>query len=322
MNYFLIRLAFDTAVHFGPSDTAQSLSVSEDHFHADTLFSALCHTALVLEGEAGLQELCGWVKEGTLLLSDAMPWRGEDCFLPKPFVLSDSKKELPASQRKAMKKLSWIPVHSFAAFADSVHGGTPFDPSEYAAPFGFCTEVTRACVSEGADALPYRVGLYQFHEDCGLYVLAAVEQPRQEQKLIGLFQALGLGGIGGKVSSGLGKFHLEDMVLLNEPYDDQTEWLYDALTRQGTHNLLLSASLPKAEELEAAMEGASFQLVRRGGFAASEGDEHSVKKKTQHFFRAGSVFAHRFEGDLYTVGEAGGHPVYRYGRPLFLGVDV
>ena len=46
MNYSLIRLRFDGLAHFGTSDSALSLFTSEDHFYADTLFSALCHTAL------------------------------------------------------------------------------------------------------------------------------------------------------------------------------------------------------------------------------------------------------------------------------------
>ena len=46
MNYFLFKLRFETAVHFGPSDAALSLAASEEHVRADTLFSALCQTAL------------------------------------------------------------------------------------------------------------------------------------------------------------------------------------------------------------------------------------------------------------------------------------
>lgn len=40
MNYFLFKLSFHTPCHFGSSDSALSLYTSEDHFCADTLFSA------------------------------------------------------------------------------------------------------------------------------------------------------------------------------------------------------------------------------------------------------------------------------------------
>ena len=323
MNYFLIKLQFDTNVHIGPSDTAQSLSVSEDHFCADTLFSALCHTALQGFGPNALEQLCDWVRTGDLLLSDSMPWQGEECFLPKPILPSESRKELPASIKKTMKKLAWIPVRQFPAFIESVRGGAPFIPCDREDSFGMQTEVTRAAVRFGRDTLPYRVGLYQFAENSGLYVIVTMKTTEQETVLLSLFDMLGMGGIGGKTSSGCGRFHVEDTVLLNEFFDDQTEWFYHALSEKKGKNLLLSASLPHEEELETSLEGATFQLIRRGGFVASDTYAQTpMKKKTQFFFRAGSVFPRRFEGDLYMVGNAGSHPVYRYAKPLFLGVDL
>ena len=49
MNYSLIRLRFDGLAHFGTSDSALSLFTSEDHFYADTLFSApVSYTHLTL----------------------------------------------------------------------------------------------------------------------------------------------------------------------------------------------------------------------------------------------------------------------------------
>lgn len=38
MNYFLFKLQFDTAVHFGGADSALSLYTSEEALRADTLF--------------------------------------------------------------------------------------------------------------------------------------------------------------------------------------------------------------------------------------------------------------------------------------------
>ena len=323
MNYFLIKLAFDTGVHFGPADTAQSLSVSEDHFCADTFFSALCHTALQLFDRNTLEKLFDWARNGELLLSDSMPWREKDCYLPKPFYLGEERKELPAGQKKKMKKLAWISVRDFPRFLESVRGGTLFEPSGAADRFGVHTEVTRAAVQDGRDAVPYRIGVYQFENNCGLYEIAAAKTQEQEAVLLSLFQALGMGGIGGKISSGYGKFHLEDVVLLNEFFDAQTQWLYESLTAEKERSVLLSASLPREEELEQALEGATYQLVRRGGFVTSDTyAETPQKKKTQYFFRSGSVFGHRFTGDLYSVGGFGEHPVYRYAKPMFLGVDL
>ena len=45
MNYFLLKLAFDTAVHFGGSDSAVGSQSSALTLRADTIFSALPHSA-------------------------------------------------------------------------------------------------------------------------------------------------------------------------------------------------------------------------------------------------------------------------------------
>ena len=81
MDYYLYKLRFDGAVHFGMADSATSLQSSSDHFCADTLFSALCHTAGTLWGGDGIEVLCEQADTGRLLLSDSMPWRSRDAFL-------------------------------------------------------------------------------------------------------------------------------------------------------------------------------------------------------------------------------------------------
>ena len=90
MNYFLFKLQFDTAVHFGSSDSALSLYTSEETLRADTLFSALCHESLAQHGEAALQQLCSEVQQGKFLLSDLMPYHDETFYLPKPIAPSES----------------------------------------------------------------------------------------------------------------------------------------------------------------------------------------------------------------------------------------
>lgn len=323
MNSLLFKLHFTTAVHFGLPDSALSLTSSQETFCADTLFSALCHTALSLWGTKGVEELCAWAKEGSLLLSDAMPWREDTLYLPKPMARAQSTVELPAEDRKAMKKLQWLPVEAFDGFARSLAGGPAFEPRRHSARFGTPVEMTRARVCEGEDAVPYAVGTFHFEENCGLYLLAQCENERQSDMLVALLKALGLSGIGGKISSGYGRFVLEDPVRLEQPHDRQTEWLCKALQGEHSHYLLVSASLPQDGELDRTLAGASFALIRRGGFVQSNTyAAQARKKRTQYFLASGSVLSCRFCGDLYEVGSGGSHPVYRYGRPVLLGVDL
>lgn len=103
MNYFLFKLRFETAVHFGPSDAALPLAASEEHVRADTLFSALCQTALCLYGPEGVEELCGQVQEGSCSSATPALAGGNTLFLPKPVTPVETEQDLPSEQKKKRK---------------------------------------------------------------------------------------------------------------------------------------------------------------------------------------------------------------------------
>ncbi|MBP3655953.1 MAG: hypothetical protein J6K32_04570 [Clostridia bacterium] len=325
MDYCLFKLRFDGAVHFGQSDSALSLYTSADHFCADTLFSALCHTAGTLHGEAGIEQLCAQAKAGALLLSDSMPWRERDgrdvYYLPKPCIASSHKQDVPAHLRKAIKKTAWIPVRDMGRFEMSIQGEQLYVPDEE--PFGITDTRTFASVRDGEDTRPYQVGVYRFLPSCGLYFLAACSTKAQMEALEQLVAALGLGGIGGKVSSGFGTFSVEKVIRLEQSDDAQICWLRDALTHTAPrHHLLLTTSLPGDEELEAVLEEAQYQLVRRGGYVQSDTFSSTPQRKsTQYYLAAGAMLARPFSGKLYNTVPSGKHPVYRYAKPIMLGVS-
>lgn len=326
MDYYLYKLRFDGAVHFGLSDSALSLYTSADHFCADTLFSALCHTALALWGQEGIKALVSQVQAGELLLSDSMPWRScsqEDVYyLPKPCAISLNKKAVPSSLRKAVKKLAWIPVEHMDVFGDSLNGVGTYEPPVHTA-FGVARERTLAAVPYEQDARPYQVGAFHFFKGCGLYFIAACGTKTQAERYEKLVEALGMGGIGGKVSAGFGTFCIENIIYLNESSDAQLRWLYDGLTaKHPQHYLLLTTSLPGDDELDSVLADAQYQLVRRGGFVQSDtfGDT-PLKKQTQYYLAAGAILDEPFQGALYDVAAYGRHPVYRYAKPILLGVS-
>lgn len=320
MSLLLFKLAFDSAVHFGGAGSALSLEHSEMNFRADTLFSALCHAAFSLHGEHGVQMLCQWAKQGELLFSDAMPWQGDTLYLPKPLMASSSPSEIPPEQRKKIKRLAWLPVSEFDRYTRTLREGV-YTPSQ-AACFGHYCEQIKAAVPSGCDAVPYPVGLYRFAENCGLYFICCCQSDAQASQLHLFLEALGLSGIGGKTSAGYGRFHFDEPIDLEKPFDKQTEWLKNALQAAAGPWLLLTTSLPREEEAENALQGASFQLMRRGGFAVSEQLTEGRKKQTQFYLQSGSVLQNRFNGDLYSVCPGAPHPVYRYAKPLFLRLDL
>lgn len=320
MNYFLFKLRFHTPCHFGPSDSALSLCTSEDHFCADTLFSALCHTARELHGSSGVEILIEKARKGQLLLSDAMPWCGERYYLPRPFLTARTDAHTAGAERKAMKNLAYIAVEDMADYLACMRGEMLFDAGRKKPHFGVSMDSTRAAVFEAQDTIPYQVGAFRFAEDCGLYVLAGLEGD-DAAWLHTLMRASGLSGIGGKVSSGYGKFTVDDVICLNKPLDEQTAWLLRGLCQDASAYLLLTTALPNEGELEDTMADASYMLTRRGGFVSSDSFAPGQKKREQFFLTAGSVLRQRFSGELYLVAKRE-HPVYRFSKPLLLGVSV
>lgn len=322
MNYFLFKLQFTTPVHFGPSDSALSLYTSKETFCADTLFSALCHTALSAAGAPAVQALCRDVQQGRLALSDGMPWRGDVCFLPRPCALAQAGQELEGRRRKAMKKLEWVPAVELDAFAASLRGGALYDPTRCETQFGVHSERTQVSKADG-EPTPYQVGLFSFLPGCGLYFLAGCEDDAQAQRLAGLVKLLGLSGMGGKTSAGLGRFSLAECTDLQTSGDAQAQRIGAALRADAPGYLLLTTSLPADGELEGALEGAGYRLVRRGGFVQPGAAQPQARKKaTQYMLAAGAVLRRRFAGGLYEVGGREDQPVYRYSVPLLMGVSL
>ena len=329
MNYSVFKLRFTVPVHFG-GDSARALEQAKPFFTADTLFSALCHTALLTGGDSAVEALCAAAAEGALLLSDGMPWRetqdreGDVLYLPRLFLTPTQRREVAATDRKKIKKVKYLPASSYQDYLRSMAGGPYLDISDISQRFGVQTELTKAAVPDGADARPYFVGLFTFDPDCGVYFILGWEDTKLLEQITKLLTPFGYSGMGGKISSGYGKFDVADSFDLDVPFDACTEWLIHALnTADAPWQLTLSSCLPTQEELAGAMEGASYQLARRSGFITDPcGGTQPYKKRTQYVFQAGSVFRTRFQGELSTVGESRGHPVYRYNRPLWLGVSL
>ncbi|MBE6753237.1 MAG: type III-A CRISPR-associated RAMP protein Csm4 [Ruminococcaceae bacterium] len=329
MRSLLFKLHFTAPLHIGSSENARSQEGSSMTFCADTLFSALCCTAAGGADQTDAERLCNAVREGRLWLSDSFPFCGERLYLPKPFIRRVATEAQAVSERKAAKKLRYIPIDQLREYLDYLAGKGSFSPAAVHQSFGIAVQSTRAAVFENEDTVPYSVGSFSFAEGCGLYVIV-----RCEDKLVPLLemlmQQLGIGGIGGKISSGYGSFVAETL-----PFDGnaggQLGLLYSMLTaEEADYFITLSASLPQEEELAGVVGDAeiAYSLIRRAGFVQSfaYGGE-PLKKKTQHFFCAGSAFRRRYAGALYDVAPRDEqwtrpHPVLRYGKAMMMGVKL
>lgn len=309
MEYRIFRLSFSTAVHFGGG----RLSESENRFHAGRLFSALCIEALKIYGENGIKTLVSAVKNDGLLFSDAFAFSGETFFIPKPFLHIETDRESNSTLKKAYKRLEYISFESLESYVS----GENFDvraEAEKLNNFGKYTQKNSVGISRcDDDSSPYYVGEFRFGEDCGLYFIVGFEDKKALDIITTLVDSLGYSGIGGKLSAGLGKFSAE-LLELPETASKRFGGEYKTFVS-------LSDCMPQKGEIDKAIISADYSVRKCGGFIQSDTFARTaVKKRDFYCFRAGSCFENRFSGDVFDVGIDGNHPVYRYAKPMFMGV--
>lgn len=309
MDYMVYKLEFQGAVHFG----GRNMEEGEYACCADTIFSALCQEAVKMSEDA-LQSLYRYAKEGQFLLSDAFPYIGDTLFVPKPMrrvEISDHRGD--SVIKKAYKKLKYVPMDKLETYLSGkydVLSETGIDG------LGNFEMKTSARVRGGDETLPYRIGTYYFEPGNGLYVIVGYGGRKVQELADQLWKGLSHSGIGGRRASGMGRFILHPGQI--------APGFRKRLQGEGAQYMSLSVSLPREEELEEALEGASYLLNRRSGFVASDRyAPEQMRKRDLYVLAAGSCFSNRFEGDVYDVsGGWGNHPVYRYARPIFVEVDV
>ena len=301
MRKIYFKLRFTTALHFGNG----SLESTDIAFKADTLFSALYIEAL----KAGCEkDLFRYIDEGRLLFSNAFPYCEDELFLPKPVLKPEGIDTSDPADRKKFKNLSYIPVSMWDSYLKG-----EMEVDSVRKDFGVFISSEHAAVRREEETLPYHVGKFKFYDGCGLYFILMYESDEAYDLVSRLMELLSYSGIGGKRSSGLGRFEV-----LRAKENKQLSGLLD---REGSRYMLLSCALPLDSEAGDVIDGASYILEKRSGFVASDTYENEWRKKRDlYVFGEGSCFPAKFKGDIYDVSGGGRHPVYRYARGMFLGI--
>ncbi|NLU49229.1 MAG: type III-A CRISPR-associated RAMP protein Csm4 [Syntrophomonadaceae bacterium] len=326
MRYYMFKLNFSGPVHFGADVPGLGLEKSMMTCHADTLFSALCHEAVYIYGEKGLRYLIEAAEKGGLLLSDLMPYRGEDLYIPRPVVALEAEGKDP-SQKKRLKRISHIKVSDVAGYLKFLAGEEsswePVPPE-----FGAYELYPRVALSYQSNPRPYMVGTYRFLPDAGLYFIIGLGEEGDLDFYRALIESLGYSGLGGKRTAGCGYFELED-----SEYDlSDTEYCYteceEALARMlKAENsrlfLTLSVICPNDEDMDVLKDSSStYSLIQRRGFVLSKTySDRFLKRRPLIMINAGSCFPAKLKGQIVDVSNEGSHPVYRYGLALMAGVE-
>ena len=167
--------------------------------------------------------------------------------------------------------------------------------------FGHLTTNTKVAIKGQELPLPYHVASWRFLPECGLYLIVR----SQNEKALAFFEELlidlGLSGVGGKQSSGLGKFTPHRTPL-------PQELLYLLEDEEAKYQMLLGTALPTEEEMDEALQDGWYATIRQGGFVRSETYASSFKKKTIYVLSL-ALLNQKIYGGLFNLADGGAHPV-------------
>ncbi|MCD8090353.1 MAG: type III-A CRISPR-associated RAMP protein Csm4 [Clostridiales bacterium] len=305
MKYKIYKLSFPSGIHIGGG----SLSSAENTIHSDTLFSALCIEALHIGGESLLETLVSYAQGGKLIISDALPYINNCFYIPKPMCRIEST-ENDLSLKKEFKKMAYIPVDSLSDYLSGK--SDPVKINEELSGLGRKSVFQKVFIKQAENNELYNVGVYEFNKNCGLYVILGYEGNEAPELFEAILISLEYSGLGGKRASGYGRFTARAA---------SAAGFENRLNGKSERYMSLSVSMAADNELEDVLTGASYKIIKRSGFVQSDTySERQLKKRDLYVFAQGAVFTKRFQGDIFDVSQEGAHPVYRYEKPMLIGI--
>lgn len=333
MMYYIFTLKFLTPVHFGDAANGGSLDKFSLQCSADTLFAALCNEA-ANKGSDAVATLVNKTAEGKIVFPSLFPyWRTADddlyFYLPKPLLKLEQEEQQSAksfeeikqlaTKLKKQKKSTYIRASQINSLLKYGGSNGQFAVPEFAAPL-----VAGRVALREEKPLPYYVGSYVFSKHSGLYFILGVEHEEELALIKDLLLSLGYSGIGGKRSSGYGKFELADdeLELFDDGgvYDDDTAIALMLYNEKSKYQMCLAPVCPCVDEIAVVKQG-SYKLIKRGGFIASSAAKDNIKRNSIYMLQEGSCFPERLRGQMLQQTVDGlAHDVYRDGIGMFVGL--
>jgi len=333
MGKYIFKMRFESPVSFGAvNSTAGSRNVNY-YAHSDTLFSAISNEWIRVFGIESFNNMLELTRKGEILFSDLLPFLNEELFLPKPIIFIDKDREKTikkndSSEKKILKKLEFIPITKYIEYLNFVSSDIEF-------PFkikSFVEEnvVWKMSKTYSKNTMPYVVDSYIFKENAGLYFIAKLPDDLIND-FYEIFLSSGLSGIGGRKSSGFGKYvEADDPIELAE--SDFEEWkvyksdyiLSKMLAEKGEYYVSLSSIIPEIDDIKILKEDNSYySLIKRNGFVYSDNYSKNMSKRKQIIMmNSGSCFKSKIKGEILDLSDGGNHPVYKYGKGIFIGVNI
>ena len=331
MDYYIYPLRFLTPVHFG--DTAQGGTLEDISitFSADSFFGACCSE--LSHNETSLASFVELVATNQIQMSSLFPYyqkRDEwEFYLPVPMMTIDTpdivvtnfeETKHEATKQKKLKKRAFMRASYIKDFSSVIQNDTAMDIPNFVQQ-----NTTTQVNMRGEQSRPYYVGNYQFAKGAGLYIIVGFSNDDTKALFDELIISLGLSGIGGKRSSGYGKFELSDDPILLDEYglytDDKA--LYNLITADTNTYLCISTCVPQNEEEIQSLKQGQYKVKKRSGFVVTEGADTQVKRNSYFSLVEGSTCPTKLQGHMLEIqSNVLPHKVYRNGLGFWIGVDV
>lgn len=326
MKYKLYKLTFNNSVHFGGETPGTSLEEADYICHSDTFFSALCLEYIKLYGKKELYD--NFVKlfaNGELLISSLFPYKDNDIYIPKPIYVYKRNKVSQVDKnkdRKKMKKLSFIKLDDIDNYINIMKNNDTFDYDNSYNKFAHYSLIQKVGLrDENSNNSLYSVGSYFFEENCGLYFILVYNNDEHLNMFNIIMRSLSYSGLGGKRNSGYGGF--KDNFDFSKDYSNIKNII---LKKDSNYKMLLSLYSPCYEEIKKLnLKDSYYLLLKRNGFVYSTSYNTSLlKRKSVCMFKEGSCFQNDLDGEIkdLSVPNVGNHSVYRYGKALYIGINV
>ncbi len=327
MLYKLYKLKFVTPVHFGSHKIGTSLENVSSYCHSDTFFSALCLEYLKLFGKGNFSSFIENFNNGKIVISSLFPYDKDDMYLPKPalIVKRQNSHEADYKNKKKFKKLEFIKIKDFKKYINCLKTGGTFDCSNYDNYAYYNDSAKVSLRNDDENNRIYHVGTYTFIENAGLYFIAKFENESIIEQFENILESLQYSGLGGKRSSGYGKFEIDETIELTENLTKSEEELINMLKSQDNqYNMLISLYSPDEKETEiTSFENSYYNLIKRNGFVYSpDYAENILKRKSIVMFKEGSCFDFVPSGSIQDVGNYGNHSVFKYAKALTIGINL
>lgn len=338
MKYRAYFLEFLTPVHFADNNFGGDLEKASFYCSADTYFSAICSEANLISKEI-LQSIMEKFEQRKLAISSLFPYyysaQNDDLqlYLPKIYLSVDNLSKIDSySEQKKYSRLwkqndkeDFIRISEIKNWLQSINDKEVYSIDN---PIFAIENTMEKVACRGQESLPYFVNSYKFNDNAGLYFILGYEDDDDAIIMEKIIESLGYSGIGGKKSSGYGKYKFfRNPKILNgeiSKYRDVlilTKMINMDMSVNRGRKLCIAPLLPRKEDVKYISVG-NYKIVKRSGFIYDQNTHNKKRKNNLYMLAEGSCLMKYLEGMILKEEYEGiSYPIYRNGMGMFVGID-